>query len=327
MNNGKQNATCGGGIWISENNPLNKAISIPGIRHSNQIGELAAVLVAIQSYTINGLTTHLKDWEDIGWIGIENADLFQATAYHLRRRPAPTTFQWTKGHDGHTGNEQADRLALAGAQRTDTDVINTYVPRNFDIQGAKLTKITQKLAYKAIMNQSHLEYKKTTLSLLDVSRFAIQMVSSSLETDAAIWRSCRNNDMSKNVQAFLYKTLNAAYRIGDFWAQIPMYEHRAICQLRPGETETMEHILTQCGDPARKIIWELASKLWPPNHRPWPEPSIGIILGCGLISIPNTTGASRLLKISLSESAHLIWSLRCERVIRETTHTEENIRK
>ncbi|KAG1846174.1 hypothetical protein C8R48DRAFT_664350 [Suillus tomentosus] len=355
-NNGKQNATCGGGIWISENNPLNKAISIPGIRHSNQIGEITAVLVAIQSvnpmsplkiitdskYTIDGLTTHLKNWEDVGWIDIENAALFQATAYHLRRRPAPTIFQWTKGHDGHIGNEQADRLALAGALRIDTDTINTYVPRNFDIQGAKLTKITQKLAYKAIMNKIHLEYKRTTISLLDVSRFAIQTISSSLETDAAIWRSCRSKDISKNVQAFLYKMLNAAYRIGDFWAQIPMYEHRATCSLCPGETETMEHILTQCSGPTRQIIWKLAKKLWPSTHRQWPEPNIGIILGCGLISIPNTQqagnaphqkdvalkkGASRLLKVLISESAHLIWTLRCERVIRETTHSEENIEK
>ncbi|KAG1747280.1 hypothetical protein EDD22DRAFT_785679 [Suillus occidentalis] len=356
MNNGKQNAACGSGIWVSENNPLNKTISIPGTKHSNQIGELTAVLIALQSvspltplkiitdskYTINGLNTHLQDWEDIGWIGIENATLFQAAAYHLRRRPVPTTFQWTKGHDSQIGNEQADRLALTGALRVDTNIINTYVPRNFDIQGAKLTKITQKLAYKVIMHKTHLKYKRTTLSLLDVSRFAIQSISSSLEMDAAIWRSCRSKDISKNIQAFMYKTLNTAYHIGEFWTQIPMYEHRAICQLCPGETESMDHILTQCSSPTRKKIWELASKLWPQNHRPWPEPNIGIILGCGLISIPTAQpednephrkdaamkrGASRLLHILISESAHLVWTLRCERVIRDVTHTEDNIKK
>jgi ribonuclease HI len=356
INNGKQNAACGGGIWVSDNNPLNKTISIPGNKHSNQIGELTAVLVALQSinpltplkiitdskYTINRLTTHLQDWEDIGWIGIENMTLFQAAAYHLRRRPAPTTFQWTKGHDGHIGNEQADKLALTGAQRVDTDVINTYVPRNFDIQGAKLTKMTQKLAYKAIMCKTHLEYKRATLSLLDVSRFAIQSISSSLETDAAIWWSCRSKDISKNIQAFIYKTLNAAYRIGEFWTQVPTFEHRAMCQLCPGETESMEHILTQCSCPTRTTIWELARQLWPQHHRPWPTPHIGLILGCGLLSIPtvqpedNTPhkrkaalkkGASRLLRILISESAHLIWTLRCERVIREVTHIEDNVKK
>jgi ribonuclease HI len=335
MNNGKQNTACGGGIWISDNNPLNKTISIPGNKHSNQIGELTAVLVALQSvnpltplkiitdskYTINRLTTHLQDWEDIGWIGIENVTLFQAAAYHLRRRPAPTTFQWTKGHDGHIRNEQADKLALTGAQRVDTDVLNTYMSRNFNIQGAKLTKMTQKLAYKAIMCKTHLKYKRATLSLLDISRFAIQSISSSLETDAAIWWSCRSKDISKNIQAFIYKTLNAAYHIGEFWTQVPTFEHQAMCQLCPGETESMEHIITQCSCPMRTTIWELACQLWPQHHRPWPAPHIGLILGCGLLSIPTAQpednaphkkeaalkkDTSHLLHIIISESAHLI---------------------
>ena len=34
-------------------------------------------------------------------------------------------------------------------------------------------------------------------------------------------------------------------------------------------------------------------------------------------------GKSRLLRILLSKSAHLIWVLRCERVIQETLHTNE----
>lgn len=110
--------------------------------------------------------------------------LFKAIAYHLRRRSAPTTFQWIKGHDGHIGNEQADQLAMAGALRTDPDQIDTYVPRNFDVQGAKI------------------EYKRATLALLDITRFAVEAVSSKLETDETIWRSCRNKDISKNIQMF-----------------------------------------------------------------------------------------------------------------------------
>jgi hypothetical protein len=147
-----------------------------------------AVLVALQSinpltplkiitdskYVINGLTTHLEHWKDIGWIGIDNVDLFQATTYHLQRCPVPTTFQWTKEHDGLIGNEWADQLALTGAQRLTTNNIDTYVPRNFDIQGAKLEMITQKPVYKAIMNKTHFKYKRTTLCLLDITRFTVQ---------------------------------------------------------------------------------------------------------------------------------------------------------
>ncbi|KAG2053127.1 ribonuclease H-like protein [Suillus hirtellus] len=96
-NNGKLNAACGSGIWINEGNPMNKAIRVLGNKQSNQIGELAAVLVALQStnpltpiriitdskYVINGITNHLKEWEDTRWIDVDNADTFKAITYQL----------------------------------------------------------------------------------------------------------------------------------------------------------------------------------------------------------------------------------------------------
>lgn len=210
-NNGKYNATCGSRISVGEDSPMNKAIRIPGIKQSNQIGELMAILVALQSinpltpikvitdskYAIKGLITHLKDWEDTGWIEVDNTDIFKAIAYQLRQRPSPMTFQWIKGHQGHVGNEKADQLALTGALCQNPDDINTYVPRNFDIQGAKLSKITHKLAYKGIMKKTHIEYNRVTLSLLDITRYTVESVSSTLETDDAIWQGCRHKDISK----------------------------------------------------------------------------------------------------------------------------------
>ncbi|KAG1835016.1 ribonuclease H-like domain-containing protein, partial [Suillus subalutaceus] len=111
MNNGKQDAKCRGGIWIANNHPLNRAISIPGTHHSNQIGELVAVLVALQSvnpstpvkimtdskYVINGLTTHLSDWEDAGWIGVSNAPHFQSISIPIKTATSHHIFPMGKG--------------------------------------------------------------------------------------------------------------------------------------------------------------------------------------------------------------------------------------
>jgi len=92
----------------------------------------------------------------------------------------------------------------------------------------------------------------------------------------------------------------------------------------------MDHILTKCKEQNTQRIWHLARNLWPHNNIPWPTPSLGTILGCGCINLrpitrprdndePNKRstlqGPSRLLQILLSESAYLIWLLRCERVI------------
>jgi len=97
LNNGKKNAACGGGTWVSQGSPLNAAIRVPGLAQSNQIGEIVAVIHAVASvpisqpleivldskYVIEGLTEHLQKWEDQGWIDIKNPIFFQRAAYLL----------------------------------------------------------------------------------------------------------------------------------------------------------------------------------------------------------------------------------------------------
>ncbi|KAG1722168.1 uncharacterized protein EDB91DRAFT_1064017, partial [Suillus paluster] len=60
-NNGKENARCGGGIWVEENHPLNRAIRIPGPDQSNQVGKIAAVLVALQTISLTTPITIITD--------------------------------------------------------------------------------------------------------------------------------------------------------------------------------------------------------------------------------------------------------------------------
>jgi hypothetical protein len=78
MNNGKEDACSGSGIWIGPNHPWNRAIRIPGPAQSNQIREITAIIVTASvvptnwpikiisdsKYTIDGLTMFLSEWED-----------------------------------------------------------------------------------------------------------------------------------------------------------------------------------------------------------------------------------------------------------------------
>lgn len=98
INNGKENARCGGGVWFGPEDPKNTAFRVPGENQSNQIGELMATIVAIQKtphfclleiitdskYVIKGLTEHLHEWEDKGWIKVKNAHLFKVAAFLLK---------------------------------------------------------------------------------------------------------------------------------------------------------------------------------------------------------------------------------------------------
>ncbi|KAG2037250.1 hypothetical protein BDR03DRAFT_1051385, partial [Suillus americanus] len=293
-------------------------------------------------YTIEGLTRNLNNWEDRGWTGVTNSNLFRATAYHLRKRSATTTFRWIKGHNGNKGNEEADRLAGIGARKDTFDEIDTSIPPHFDLRGAKLTGMTQVLAYKNILSFMTDELKNSTRGLLYRTRYAIQNISRHLETDQTLWLGRRNTDLSKKFQIFIYRALHNSLKIGDFWSNIPHLEHRSRCPTCRDATESLEHILTECDSPPQKLIWRLAKQIWPHNDTPWPDTSLGTILGCGSIKTPEETcqgnrgrtkptnsmqGKSRLLRIIISEPAYLIWVLRCERVIQGTSHNNENIIK
>lgn len=304
LENGKHDARCGSGIWIAEDHPQNRAIRIPGEKQSNQIAELSAILVALQNtdpyvpitfmtdskYAIDGLTKNLTRWEDDGWIDIANSEHIRATAYHLRKRSAQTSFVWVKGNSGQIGNERADQLEREGAKKQNADHIDLSIPNEFNLQGARLSAITQSLAYKAIRKQKKPTQRRQTTINLEVTRHAIQELTGHSENDTNIWNGCRNKDLNKKMRQFLFKAMHGAYRIGDYWLNIPTYEQRARCAHCNTDTESMEHILLECSNNARTIIWPLAKETWPESFGAWPQINIGTILGCGNISTSTDTG-------------------------------------
>jgi ribonuclease HI len=206
INNGKLNARCGSSIWISPNHAKNSAIRVPSPHQSNQVGEVAAIIAAVNSfpkflpltiildskYAINGLTTHLHTWEDHGWIGVKNTDLFKRAAFLLRSRIATTDFQWVKGHSGTLGNEESDRLAREGADKPNEDILSLEVPTEFDLQGAKLASISQAIAYRGIQDSKQHQPQNTTTRNLQIARDAIHEHSGVIETDESLWKGTQN---------------------------------------------------------------------------------------------------------------------------------------
>lgn len=298
-NNGKLNARCGSGIWFAPNDPRNDAIKIPGPHQSNQIGEIAAVIQATSAtqlfrpltiisdsmYVINGLTSHLSTWEDIGWIGIKNADLFKRAAYLLKSRTTTTHFRWIKGHSGDQGNEECDRLAKMGADKPLPDPLSLDVPTAFDLQGAKLSALNQATAYRGIMERLPPQHRATTSENIQRTREALHEYNGLLETDESIWSGMQQRTLRTRVKQFLYKAMHGTQKVGKFWHRIATKERREFCK-KCRVTESMEHILVHCREAPQRTIWTLAEELWPDARNLWPEISLGIILGCGSITIP-----------------------------------------
>ena len=267
------------------------------------------------------------------WTGVKNSSWIKTAAYHLRKRSAPTRIKWTKGHNGTTGNEEADKLASEGVNKPTPDVIDLSIPPIFDPSGLRLSKLTQASAHRYLnsleplppLNRSRINLERARATLKDVIKKEI--------SDTQLWLKCRHPDIRRPVQNFLYKAMHSAFRIGPFWENIPQHADRARCASCNTSPESMEHILIDCDNVAISTVWSLAKQTWPSTFGLWPEPQLGLILGCGSIALPHQddddsikTGPSRLLRILISESAHLIWVLRCERTIQGLSHSTDSIK-
>lgn len=128
INNGTRLATAGFGVYFGLNNPMNTYGRVHG-KQTNQRGELLAVLEALQAvgacksvmlftdsqYVIRSIVYWAVSHSTKGW-RCDNADLLRLLVPVIKRRLAPLTLRWVKGHSGNTNNDAADKLAKLGTQ-------------------------------------------------------------------------------------------------------------------------------------------------------------------------------------------------------------------
>ncbi|KAJ7691430.1 hypothetical protein B0H17DRAFT_935127, partial [Mycena rosella] len=241
-------------------------------------------IISDSKTSIDGLTKNLRNWEDEGFTTVKNGQLFQATVAHLRRRTAPTVFQWVKGHSGVEGNEGADRLAVEGcAKPGDADAISASLP-------GRATAITPKsIAYKIIRQkkmdtpsyQEALDQHETTRNMVYAQDVATD---SKGETPSPrqIWKGTMHKDFSRRAKFFLWMLIHNGYKVGKYWRKIPGSEDKGTCE-KCGVEETMHHILTECEEHGQKQIWDLASEFWLKRTGAPLRPLIGEIMACGTI--------------------------------------------
>ena len=217
--------------------------------------------------------------------------------------------------------------------------ITLNIPDNFNLQGAKLETITQALAYRGIVNRHNLPPRIATTNNLEKIRTALEEYQDTQETDKTIWKSIGKCTIHLRAQQFFFKVIHNTPMVGGVWANIPGYKGRGDCN-RCNTQESMEHILTVCEVSPAKLVWDLAKDMWPHNLDKWPGISLGIILGSGCLvtkedaqegndnrdNSKKKSSMDRLLQILISEATHLIWVLRCKRVIQEQTHSPQEVK-
>ncbi|KAF8150962.1 hypothetical protein B0H34DRAFT_621600, partial [Crassisporium funariophilum] len=204
------------------------------------------------SHITNALTLHLNKWEDRGWIGTNNKDLWKAIIATMRDQANQTTIHQSDDQDHQDTLDNAKLLAKTGALMPKGVAEYLSIDNKFNISGARLINMTQALHYRGIMDTNQLKSSERTT--------AISELTGTSPSHDQIWKSIRNKDITPKIRNYMWKTLHNAHKVGPYWRNIPTLEHRANCHVCHTD-ETMHHILTECKASGQEIIWTLAKSL------------------------------------------------------------------
>ena len=230
-----------------------------------------------------------------------------------------TSLKWTKGHNGNTGNEEADKLAKEGASKPlPTDKLNLTFLLDQVERGVTLSELEQKDFYRIILERKPISKRTRAERNVGMIQACAQDTFNTHPTTESIWIAAKHKDFTRKTRDFMSKSMQNAYKIGKYWGKISNYENRETCPIC-NEREDMEHILTKCQTKSRITAWNLANNLWKRRHNTTLPTKVGNILGCGLAAFRRDNqpdqGKNRLYRILVSETAFLVWKMRNERRI------------
>ena len=139
LDNGLETCTAGSS-WVSDLY-IHASVSLSGVPLSNNIAEVAAIILALRSWPGHRLHIHtdskfalklihggllsleLNGWPDFPWLcrttgpsALRTSHLYQHLLFRLRAHSAPLEFSWVKAHNGHRLNEMADFYAKEGRE-------------------------------------------------------------------------------------------------------------------------------------------------------------------------------------------------------------------
>ncbi|KAJ3530055.1 hypothetical protein NMY22_g8737 [Coprinellus aureogranulatus] len=356
--NGTLNAVAGSGLWYGADDPRNESIRIERrLLQSNNTGEAIAALRAIQNhrqddgvmiasdsqYTIDIITKHAKRWFDSGFAGVANVEVVSALIGEmiLSENKSNVWVRKVKGHSGDTGNDGADALANAGARKNVPDVIDMSAGALARTAGASVNAMSQAVAYKLVKEQKRPKARDATKRMMDKVVAVAEEITGSRPTPAMVWERTRQRRQMTTTQKFSqfsWKAIHDAHKVGRYFQNMANApdetRERGLCkQCIWDPVETLEHILCHCTASGQKQVWKLAKRLWRKTGLEWTVPSIGMILGANLAEAKGRDGKkldgrSRLLQILLSESAYLIWVIRCEwKIGREQDETKQHTKE
>jgi hypothetical protein len=355
---GTANARAGAGIVFGQPGEGDRSIHVPKTLPQ---GEQTALYLAValvaklvdrdddltvemwSEKTRDEMTTKLANLEDQGYIGHPSKQAAQTAVANLRGRRGTTTFASPNHNSANarwSAAETVAREATGPLHQNPTNLLFSVMLRpepTTVLTGARLSSLTQKTAYQGVREIKMRTYEVRPRATISMERAQTEAEDAFgiVPTEEDVWKSMRHKDIKRDARHFLFRTMHDSYMVGSQWDRKSypdeIRERKNCAHPECGEEETMEHILCHCKADGQEKVWSLAQAMWErkmPGGRMWP--GIGMILSSGLARYSDKNdarlyGHERLYRTLVSESAYLIWKIRCKRVIdTKSPHLREN---
>jgi len=203
----------------------------------------------------------------------------------------------------------------------------------YKIEGAEIRQLTQKTFYELILQEKNLKPEgKPTQERIKETCEEHKRKTENRIMNKDIWNGLKNKKIPFKIKDFIWKLIHNHHKVGNWFKRIPSWEDKAICKC--GETETIDHILTECELNRSEDIWQEAEEMWKKNNKnfQWIKPNIKILRGLGAIKLKEKEKLApewlneRYIEI-VTEITWLIWNIRNKRIFEKIKLMQEKATK
>lgn len=285
------------GIWFGDGDFRNSSQRFESVGSSYKPDLLALhqvietpgpLLVKIESKKlVEILTRKLNELEDHDWLNVPGMDMLKSVVQKMRLKGNTIELQWNNVKD--EGKKRV-RLLLEQAAVKELQPCPDNNPGYRRTEGAKLDKLSQKVAYHLILRKNlnakgtkeHVGGIYTNLNMTKTLA-KLRKVNGTTVTTEKVWKSISKLE-PKKFQDFVWKSMHGRIKCGRFFLKIPTMIDRAHCEC--GELDSEEHIIFECSINHCVETWNSVKGLWKKStENRWTDPDISIVRGLGAISL------------------------------------------
>lgn len=351
-NNGAANAKLAFGIWAPQDASEQKkeritwkggnliSAQIVSVIEASKIQVTEKKTIWTDTDTIPKGLNKVQEWENKGWQGVQDADLWKKLVETLRSQPFETSIKQVKEIKGqpNIGLNKVKNLAKEGLKQKTKNKVEKPKNLKYVHTSARLSTLQQHEAYALIKEwKVKRPYNKSKQNNIKIAQATLKYETGWRPKEEAIWLGLYQNDIKNNISDFIWKILHNRIRCGNYFTNMNTEEWKMKQFCACGAVETIEHILLECDLNKAKNCWEIASTTWKkiePKAQTLPEITMGLIMGLPAVRINHSKKKSVMkedmastsrIKTIVSQMIWMIWKIRNKRIFYKKQITSETI--